>query len=122
MTSFEQLGIGTSVMKALKEIGIESPFPIQESSIPLILKGMDVIGQAHTGTGKTAAFSLPLITRIKPKGTIQALILVPTRELAIQVTNEMRKFARYTGTRIVAIYGGQRINLQIDQLRKGAQI
>ncbi|HEX7178280.1 MAG TPA: DEAD/DEAH box helicase [Nitrososphaeraceae archaeon] len=122
MTSFEELGISTSVMKALKEIGIESPFPIQESSIPLILKGMDVIGQAHTGTGKTAAFSLPLITRIKPKSTIQALILVPTRELAIQVTSEIRKFARYTAIRTVAIYGGQRINLQIDQLRKGAQI
>jgi ATP-dependent RNA helicase DeaD len=122
MTSFEELGISTSVMKALKEIGIESPFPIQELSIPFILKGMDVIGQAHTGTGKTAAFSLPLITRMKPKSTIQALILVPTRELAIQVTSEIRKFARYTGIRTVAIYGGQRINLQIDQLRKGAQI
>ena len=67
MTSFEELGISTSVMKALKEIGIESPFPIQESSIPFILKGMDVIGQAHTGTGKTAAFSLPLITKNETK-------------------------------------------------------
>ena len=73
MTSFEELGISTSVMKALKEIGIESPFPIQESSIPFILKGMDVIGQAHTGTGKTAAFSLPLITRMKPKSTYSGI-------------------------------------------------
>jgi ATP-dependent RNA helicase DeaD len=90
----------------------------------LILKGVDVIGQAHTGTGKTAAFALPILSEIKIRrnGPIQALILVPTRELAVQVTNEINKFSRYTGIRTVAIYGGQSIGLQHNQLRRGIQI
>ena len=90
----------------------------------MILKGVDVIGQAHTGTGKTAAFALPILSKIKSRrnGPIQALILVPTRELAVQVTNEINKFARYTGIRTVAIYGGQSIGLQHNQLRRGIQI
>src|ERR671938_956228 len=98
------------------------PFPIQETSIPLILKGIDVVGQAHTGTGKTAAFSLPILTRVKRNGPIQALILVPTRELAVQVTNEINRLAKYTGIRTVSIYGGQSINIQYDQLERGVQI
>ena len=90
----------------------------------MILKGVDVIGQAHTGTGKTAAFVLPILSEIKIRrnGPIQALILVPTRELAVQVTNEINKFSRYTGIRTVAIYGGQSIGLQHNQLRRGIQI
>ena len=90
----------------------------------MILKGVDVIGQAHTGTGKTAAFALPILSKIKIRrnGPIQALILVPTRELAVQVTNEINKFSRYTGIRTVAIYGGQSIGLQHNQLRRGIQI
>ena len=90
----------------------------------MILKGVDVIGQAHTGTGKTAAFALPILSKIKIRrnGPIQALILVPTRELAVQVTNEINKFSRYTGIRTVAIYGGQSIVLQHNQLRRGVQI
>ncbi|MFL6337590.1 MAG: DEAD/DEAH box helicase, partial [Nitrososphaeraceae archaeon] len=87
--TFQQLGLGAEILKALKENGYEMPFPIQETSIPLILNGVDVVGQAHTGTGKTAAFSLPMLTRVKRNGPIQALILVPTRELAVQVTNEI---------------------------------
>lgn len=122
MVSFEELGLNTSIVKAVKEIGMEMPFPIQEQSIPLILKGKDVIGQAHTGTGKTAAFSLPLISKIKPRGPIQALIIVPTRELAMQVNNEIRKFSKYIGIRSLAIYGGQSINIQKDQLRRGIQV
>ena len=122
MVSFEELGLNTSIVKAVKEIGMEMPFPIQEQSIPLILKGKDVIGQAHTGTGKTAAFSLPLISKIKPRGPIQALIIVPTRELAMQVNNEIRKFSKYIGVRSLAIYGGQSINIQKDQLRRGIQV
>src|ERR671931_1107311 len=98
------------------------PFPIQETSIPLILNGVDVVGQAHTGTGKTAAFSLPMLTRVKRNGPIQALILVPTRELAVQVTNEINKLAKYTGIRTVSIYGGQSINIQYDQLKRGVQV
>ena len=118
--TFQQLGLGAEILKALKENGFEEPFPIQEGAIPLILKGVDVIGQAHTGTGKTAAFALPILSKIKSRrnGPIQALILVPTRELAVQVTNEINKFARYTGIRTVAIYGGQSIGLQHNQLKK----
>jgi ATP-dependent RNA helicase DeaD len=122
MTSFQELGLSAEVLRALNENGFKDPFPIQELSIPLILKGMDVIGQAHTGTGKTAAFSLPILNNIKRNGPIQALILVPTRELAMQVTNEIRKFSKYVGIRTLAVYGGQSMSLQITQLRKGVQI
>jgi ATP-dependent RNA helicase DeaD len=122
MVSFEELGLNLSIVKAVKEIGMENPFPIQEHCIPLILKGKDVIGQAHTGTGKTAAFSLPLISSLKSRGPIQALVLVPTRELAMQVTTEIRKFSKYMGIRSLAVYGGQSINIQKDQLRRGVQI
>ncbi|HEY3526427.1 MAG TPA: DEAD/DEAH box helicase, partial [Nitrososphaeraceae archaeon] len=122
MTTFEQLGLSKEIIKALKENGIESPFPIQQAVIPLILKGLDIIGQAHTGTGKTAAFSLPMLKKVKPKGSIQSLVLVPTRELAVQVTNEINRFGRYTGIRTASIYGGQSIGIQYDQLRRGVQI
>jgi len=122
MVSFEELGLNMSIVKAVKEVGMENPFPIQEHCIPLILKGKDVIGQAHTGTGKTAAFSLPILNRVKSRGPIQALVIVPTRELAIQVTSEIRKFSKYMGMRSLAIYGGQSINIQKEQLRRGVQI
>lgn len=121
-TTFQELGMSAEILKALKENKFDKPFPIQEAAIPLILEGIDVIGQAHTGTGKTAAFSLPILSKIKRHGPIQVLILVPTRELAVQVTNEISKFVRYTGIRSVSIYGGQSIGLQHDLLRKGAQI
>jgi ATP-dependent RNA helicase DeaD len=121
-TTFQQLGLGSEILRALNENGFEAPFPIQEAAIPFILKGMDVVGQAHTGTGKTAAFSLPLLTKIKYDGPVQALILVPTRELAVQVTSEINRLAKYTGIRTVSVYGGQSINIQNDQLKRGAQI
>jgi ATP-dependent RNA helicase DeaD len=114
--------MSAEILEALKEHKFDTPFPIQEAAIPIILKGRDVIGQAHTGTGKTAAFSLPLLSKIKRNGPIQVLILVPTRELAVQVTNEISKFVRYIGIRTVSIYGGQNIGLQHDLLRRGVQI
>jgi ATP-dependent RNA helicase DeaD len=114
--------MSAEINRALRENKFEAPFPIQEAAIPFVLKGVDVVGQAHTGTGKTAAFSLPILTKVKRNGPIQALILVPTRELAMQVTTEINKFAKYTGIRTVSIYGGQSINLQHDQLRRGVQI
>jgi ATP-dependent RNA helicase DeaD len=122
--TFQELGLSAEIIRALKENGFDEPFPIQEAAIPLVLKGVDVIGQAHTGTGKTAAFALPILNKIKIRrnGPIQALILVPTRELALQVTNEINKFAKYTGIRTAAIYGGQSIGLQYNQLRRGIQI
>ena len=123
MTStFQELGVSAKILKALNENKFHTPFPIQEATIPLISKGVDVIGQAHTGTGKTAAFSLPILDKIKPAGSIQALILVPTRELAVQVTTEIHKFVRYTPIKCISIYGGQNIGLQHDLLKRGAQI
>jgi ATP-dependent RNA helicase DeaD len=119
---FEELGLNAEIIKALKENRFEAPFPIQQEAIPFILRGIDVIGQAHTGTGKTAAFALPILTKIRRRGPLQAVILAPTRELAVQVTAEFEKFARYTGIRVVSIYGGQSIGIQYKQLRKGVQI
>ncbi|HZA48878.1 MAG TPA: DEAD/DEAH box helicase [Nitrososphaera sp.] len=120
--TFEELGLSAQLTKALTENGFKAPFPIQETAIPLILQGKDVVGQAHTGTGKTAAFGLPILQQIKPGGPVQVLILAPTRELAVQVTDEINRFAKYTGIKSVTIYGGQSINLQLDKLRRGVQI
>jgi ATP-dependent RNA helicase DeaD len=120
--TFEELGLSAELTKALQENGFEVPFPIQEAAIPLVLQGKDVVGQAHTGTGKTAAFGLPILAHIKRDGPVQALILTPTRELAVQVTNEINRFARYTGIKSVSIYGGQSISLQLDKIRRGVQI
>jgi ATP-dependent RNA helicase DeaD len=120
--TFEELGLSAQLTKTLSENGFEAPFPIQEAAIPLVLEGKDVVGQAHTGTGKTAAFGLPILQRIKANGPVQALILAPTRELAVQVATEISRYARYTGIKTIAIYGGQSINLQLDKLRRGAQI
>jgi ATP-dependent RNA helicase DeaD len=89
-TKFEELGLSAEIIKALKENGFEAPFPIQQEAIPFILRGIDVIGQAHTGTGKTAAFALPMLTKIKYNGPIQSVILAPTRELAVQVTAKLK--------------------------------
>jgi ATP-dependent RNA helicase DeaD len=121
-TKFEELGLSAEITKALRENGFEAPFPIQQEAIPFILRGIDVIGQAHTGTGKTAAFALPILTKIQRRDSVQTVILVPTRELAVQVTAEIEKLARYTGIRTVSIYGGQSIGIQYKQLRKGVQI
>lgn len=121
-TRFEELGLSAEIIKALKENRFDAPFPIQQEAIPFILRGIDVIGQAHTGTGKTAAFALPILTKIKRRGPVQVVILTPTRELTVQVTAEIEKFARYTGIRAVSIYGGQSIGIQYNQLRKGVQV
>jgi len=120
--TFQELGLSAQLTRALAENGFKAPFPIQETAIPLILQGKDVVGQAHTGTGKTAAFGLPILQQIKPGGSVQVLILAPTRELAVQVTDEINRFAKYTGIRAVTIYGGQSINVQLDRLRRGVQI
>ena len=122
MKTFKELGMSTEVVRALEENGFDMPFPIQETAIPFILKGIDVIGQAHTGTGKTAAFSLPILSRLKRNGPVQALIVAPTRELAVQITIEINKFAKYINIKAASIYGGQSINLQLDQVKRGVQI
>jgi len=104
-------------------MGFKKPTPIQERAIGPLMNGKDVIGQAKTGSGKTVAFSLPLLQSIDVRAPrIQALVLAPTRELAVQITQEMRKVGTYTGVRVVTIYGGQSIGLQRDELRRGAQV
>ena len=122
-TSFEELGLSEPILKAVKELGFEAPTPIQAQTIPVLLTGRDLIGQAQTGTGKTAAFALPLIQQIDAaRRETQALVLAPTRELAVQVAGGIHDLAKHTGLRVVPVYGGQPIDRQIRALRAGAQI
>ncbi len=122
MTTFEDLGIKKSILDGLKEIGFKEAFPIQEAAVPVLLSGRDVVGQAHTGTGKTAAYSISMLQQITPKLGIRGLIIAPTRELAIQITNEIRKFGKFTGIKSATIYGGQGMGIQLDALEKGVEI
>jgi len=123
-TRFEKLHLSKMVQKALDTMGFSELSPIQEQSIPLVLEGMDIIGQAQTGTGKTAAFGIPLIELLDARTRqTDALILCPTRELAVQVAGELRKLARYRKDIIIApVYGGQSIRTQIASLKKGVHI
>ncbi|MFU8812230.1 MAG: DEAD/DEAH box helicase [Balneolaceae bacterium] len=123
-SSFTELGIQPEILSAVSEMGFETPTPIQAQSIPIILSGRDMVGQAQTGTGKTAAFGIPAL-QMADRGSKSPsiLILCPTRELAIQVTGELIKLARHVnGVFTVPVYGGQPINRQINALKKGAQI
>lgn len=122
MKTFGELGLSEKILKTIEGIGYEEPTRIQEEVIPVILEGKDVIAQAQTGTGKTAAFGMPLIDMLEEDGGLQAIILLPTRELAIQVAGEMRKFAKYERLKEVAIYGGQPIDRQIRTLKMGVNI
>ena len=122
MSKFEQLGIKGEILRALNDMQFENPFPIQEAAIPTLLSGRDVVGQAHTGSGKTAAFAVSMLQGIKPDKTIQGLVLAPTRELALQITDEMRKLAKYIGIKIATIYGGQGMNIQTTALEKGVDV
>ncbi|MBX5468762.1 MAG: DEAD/DEAH box helicase [Thermoleophilaceae bacterium] len=118
MTTFAELGLSRPVLEALAHLGYERPTPIQEQAIPELLAGRDVIGQAQTGTGKTAAFGLPLIEYVDPSiDDVQALVLTPTRELCIQVTQALRAYGERKGVEIVATFGGAPIRSQIAQLR-----
>jgi ATP-dependent RNA helicase DeaD len=121
---FEELHLSKELMKAIENLGFEETTPIQSLAIPLILEGKDVIGQAQTGTGKTAAFGLPILDMIQPKSRKpQAVILCPTRELAIQVAEEFKKLSKYKkDVAVLPIYGGQPIDRQIYALKKGVQI
>lgn len=123
MTNFEELGLSSNILKALKENEWITPTPIQEQAIPIAKKGLDIIGQAKTGTGKTIAFAIPLLENLyQEQLTPQALVLVPTRELALQVTEEIQRVGKYTEAQVVPVYGGEDIERQIRLIRKGAQI
>jgi ATP-dependent RNA helicase DeaD len=121
---FEELNISQEVLSAVKDMGFEEASPIQSEAIPLIMQGKDVIGQAQTGTGKTAAFAIPVIEKVNPESKdLQAVILCPTRELVIQVSNEFRKLMKYKDNlSVVPVYGGQPIERQLGSLRKGVQV
>ena len=121
---FEDLDLNPQILRAIKEMGFEEATPIQAQSIPAVMSGRDVIGQAQTGTGKTAAFGIPLLEKIDPKNKkLQAIVLCPTRELAIQVAEEIRNLAKYMhGIKVLPIYGGQEIVKQIRSLKSGTQL
>ncbi len=121
--SFKSIGLSDARIKSLEKLGFTAPTEIQAQAIPHLLSGRDVVGQAQTGTGKTAAFSLPLLEQIDPKSkNVQALILTPTRELALQVCQAMKSFNDDRRVYILSVYGGQSIDRQIQTLRKGTQI
>jgi len=121
---FSELGLASELVKVIKEVGYESPSPIQAESIPPLLEGRDLVGQAQTGTGKTAAFALPLLSNITlSKKKPQILVLAPTRELAIQVSEAFQTYARYMkGFHVLPIYGGQSMGIQLKQLQRGVHV
>ncbi len=123
MTSFAELGLSPELLTAVHDLGYEAPSPIQEETIPPLLEGLDVIGQAQTGSGKTAAFGLPMLQYVDPSdGDVQGLVLTPTRELCIQVTQALRAYGKRKGVDVVAVFGGAPIRSQQAQLRAGGQI
>jgi len=121
--TFDQLNLSKKMLHSIKEMGFEEPTPIQAQAIPLLLEGQDVVGQAQTGTGKTATFGIPILERLNPRlRAVQALILTPTRELAIQVAEEVSKIGRSKEVKTLPIYGGQSIDRQIRSLKFGVQV
>lgn len=121
---FDELNLDAKILRAVTDMGFEAASPIQAKAIPLEIEGKDIIGQAQTGTGKTAAFGIPLLQKIDPKNKkLQAVVLCPTRELAIQVADEIRNLAKYMhGIKVLPIYGGQEIVKQIRSLKDGVQV
>jgi ATP-dependent RNA helicase DeaD len=123
VTTFADLGLSETTLQALRDVGYEKPSPIQEQAIPPLLQGQDVIGQAQTGTGKTAAFGIPMVEQVDPSiPEVQALVLTPTRELCIQVTQALRSYGQPKGIDVVAVFGGAPIRTQQAQLRGGGHV
>lgn len=120
---FNELNIESELLQSIERMGFEEATPVQEQTIPLALEGKDVVGQAQTGTGKTAAFGLPMLNKINPKNrNVQGLVIAPTRELAIQVQEELYSLSRDKKVRVISVYGGASIGHQIKQIKNGAQI
>jgi len=121
--NFEDLPLTPEIMKGIEELGFSNLFPIQAQAIIPLLEGKDVIGQAQTGTGKTAAFGIPMVERVNPNiNRVQGLVLAPTRELAIQVAQRISRFGRYSSLKVLPVYGGEPINKQIRALDRGVHI
>src|SRR5512147_1321502 len=121
-TEFTSLNLREELVQAINELGYSQPTPIQAAMIPIMLKGADVIGQAQTGTGKTAAFALPILQNFQPQRQPQALVLAPTRELALQVADSMIEYGKHLHVRVLAVYGGQPYGPQIGSLKRGVDI
>ena len=121
-TDFTSLNLRKELVQAISELGYSEPTPIQAAIIPIMLRGADVIGQAQTGTGKTAAFALPILQNFTSQRHVQALILAPTRELALQVADSMTVYGKYLDVRILAVYGGQPYGPQISRLNRGVDV
>ncbi len=122
-SGFSRLSLSDATLASIADLGWTEPTPIQNEAIPALMAGSDVVGRARTGTGKTAAFGLPLIERLDPsEPVVQAIVLVPTRELAVQVAAEITRLGKRSGLRTVAVYGGQRIGTQLTALARGPQI
>ena len=115
--NFSELGLDPKILKAVEELGYETPTPIQENAIPPILEGRDLVGSAQTGTGKTAAFALPAIHRLGKHGACRALALAPTRELAIQIEENFLKYGKFLDLRMALLYGGVKYGKQLEQLK-----
>ena len=123
MTSFEELPITGEIIRSLKELGFQQMFPIQSAAIGPLLEGRDVVGQAKTGTGKTAAFGIPMVQKvIRTEDSVQGLVVVPTRELAVQVTQDLNQFGKYLSVKTLAVYGGQPIYGQMQALQDTVHI
>ena len=124
MKTFKELGLNTHIQQSLEELGYIEATPIQEQAIPFVLESdQDMIGLAQTGTGKTAAFGLPILQKLEKNKQLQAIILCPTRELCLQISKEITNFAKHSaGVTLATVYGGARIDLQIQQIRAGANI
>jgi len=122
LMTFDELGLKPEILKSIKFAGFTSPSPIQAQAIPVILAGKDMVGQAHTGTGKTAAFSLPALNNMKLDGSVELLVITPTRELATQVSDEIFKYGRNLGVKTVTVYGGSSYKRQLDLIGRGASV
>ncbi len=120
--TFDDLGLKKEILKSVKYAGFKVPSPIQEKAIPVVLAGRDMVGQAHTGTGKTAAFSLPALSNMKLDGSVELLVITPTRELATQVSDEIFKYGRNLGVKTVTVYGGSSYKRQLDLIGRGASV
>jgi ATP-dependent RNA helicase DeaD len=120
--TFDDLGLKQEILRSVKAAGFIVPSPIQEKAIPVVIAGRDMVGQAHTGTGKTAAFGLPALHNMKLDGSVELLVITPTRELATQVSDEIFKYGRTLGVKTVTVYGGSSYNRQLDLIGRGASV
>lgn len=120
--TFDELGLKSELLQSVKYAGFTTPSPIQAQAIPVVIAGRDMVGQAHTGTGKTAAFSLPALHNMKMDGSVEMLVITPTRELATQVSDEIFKYGRNLGAKTVTVYGGSSYKRQLDLIARGASV